>query len=189
MLLTPALTIEGWMTPEELVWLAQTASVATSIVEVGCHLGRSTRVLADNTNGALLCVDDWYGARDAHVQDRDTILPRFINNLNSSASAQASRVTCWRVDHATVTPSLIREQFGSDFYTDFTFIDGDHSYESVIRDISNWLPFLRAGGIISGHDYSASYPGVVRAVTELVPDAVQVTPHAYIWGWRKPTNY
>lgn len=48
---------------------------------------------------------------------------------------------------------------------DFVFIDADHSYESVTKDINNWLPKIKKGGIISGHDYFTS-EDVQRAVNE-----------------------
>jgi len=48
---------------------------------------------------------------------------------------------------------------------DFVHIDGDHTYEQVIRDIDNYLPKIRKGGLISGHDYILQ-AGVVRAVHE-----------------------
>lgn len=35
---------------------------------------------------------------------------------------------------------------------DFVFIDGNHAYEYVKQDIELWLPKVREGGIISGHD-------------------------------------
>ena len=50
---------------------------------------------------------------------------------------------------------------------DFVFIDADHSYKSVIKDIKAWLPKIKNGGIISGHDYFTS-PGVKSAVDELL---------------------
>ncbi len=36
---------------------------------------------------------------------------------------------------------------------DFCYIDADHSYEAVRRDIEMWLPKVKLGGIICGHDY------------------------------------
>jgi predicted O-methyltransferase YrrM len=35
---------------------------------------------------------------------------------------------------------------------DFLMIDGDHSYEAVKKDIENYLPKMRSGGIIVGDD-------------------------------------
>lgn len=52
---------------------------------------------------------------------------------------------------------------------DFVFIDADHSYESVIKDINAWLPKVKKGGIISGHDYFEGCP-VTKAVDELLPN-------------------
>lgn len=52
---------------------------------------------------------------------------------------------------------------------DFVFIDADHSYEGCKADIDAWLPKLKSGGLLCGHDYSnTDYPcfGVNRAVDE-----------------------
>jgi predicted O-methyltransferase YrrM len=61
---------------------------------------------------------------------------------------------------------------------DAVFIDADHSYEAVKLDIQNWMPKVRKGGILAGHDYTYSWPGVVRAVDELLPDAKRLD---YCW--------
>lgn len=54
---------------------------------------------------------------------------------------------------------------------DMVFIDADHSYESVAKDISAWLPKIRKGGIISGHDYDNPC-GVKQAVSERFKDYI-----------------
>lgn len=61
----------------------------------------------------------------------------------------------------------------SDNYFDFIFIDADHTYEQVIKDIKAWLPKLKKGGIIAGHDYGNKDTGVKRAVDSIFP----VTSH------------
>jgi len=35
---------------------------------------------------------------------------------------------------------------------DFLMIDGDHGYEAVFQDITNYLPKMRSGGLIVGDD-------------------------------------
>ena len=35
---------------------------------------------------------------------------------------------------------------------DLVFLDGDHSYASTAEDIAQWLPKLRPGGVLCGHD-------------------------------------
>jgi hypothetical protein len=47
---------------------------------------------------------------------------------------------------------------------DFVYIDGNHSYEFVKKDIELYWELLKHGGVIGGHDYLESYPGVRRAV-------------------------
>jgi len=82
---------------------------------------------------------------------------------------------------------------------DLVFIDANHSYENVKEDIGNWLPKIRKGGIICGHDYvnkgiefeSSLCTGVKRAVDEslvqvnLEEDVLKARKYPiYIW-WKK----
>lgn len=48
---------------------------------------------------------------------------------------------------------------------DFVYIDGDHSYEACLADIRAWLPKLRPGAFLGGHDYQL--PPVQQAVTKV----------------------
>jgi glycosyltransferase involved in cell wall biosynthesis len=50
---------------------------------------------------------------------------------------------------------------------DFVYIDADHSYEGVKKDLNIWFPRVRGGGVIGGHDYGhGNFPGVKKAVDE-----------------------
>ena len=49
---------------------------------------------------------------------------------------------------------------------DFVYIDGDHSYDSVMLDIILWSKMIRKGGVISGHDYRRNKFGVKVAVDD-----------------------
>lgn len=51
---------------------------------------------------------------------------------------------------------------------DLVYIDADHSYASICNDITAWLPKVRKGGWIAGHDYASQEEGVIRAVNELL---------------------
>jgi predicted O-methyltransferase YrrM len=71
---------------------------------------------------------------------------------------------------------------------DLVFIDANHSYSAVKDDIEAWLPKVRRGGILSGHDYNNTdkygdyFKGVDRAVDERFPAAI-IEPD-YVW-WVK----
>ena len=56
---------------------------------------------------------------------------------------------------------------------DFVFIDASHEYEDVKNDILAWLPKVKRGGILAGHDYYVNqdwFSGVKKAVNEIFSD-------------------
>lgn len=50
---------------------------------------------------------------------------------------------------------------------DFVYIDACHEYSKVRLDILAWLPKVKSGGTLAGHDYNRTHPGVRRAVDEI----------------------
>ena len=48
---------------------------------------------------------------------------------------------------------------------DYVYIDGDHSYEAVSKDLELWYPKVRKGGVLAGHDFVKDYMGVMEGVT------------------------
>jgi predicted O-methyltransferase YrrM len=73
---------------------------------------------------------------------------------------------------------------------DLVYIDASHNYEDVKQDIEDWLPKIREGGIICGHDYSEHfYPSVIQAVKEKFPEGVNLLLESFSYGLEKPDNY
>lgn len=64
---------------------------------------------------------------------------------------------------------------------DFLFIDANHTYDFVKKDISYFLPKMKKGGIISGHDYNDCHEGVIRAVNEAFGDRVIYDKEEDVW--------
>jgi len=51
----------------------------------------------------------------------------------------------------------------------------------VKRDINLWLPKVKKGGILSGHDYGArKQPGVKKAIDEIFTD-IKVDTFSTVW--------
>ena len=50
---------------------------------------------------------------------------------------------------------------------DYLHIDADHTYESVKKDLELYLPKVKNGGIIGGHDYTDNWVEVRQAVDEV----------------------
>jgi hypothetical protein len=68
----------------------------------------------------------------------------------------------------------------ADASLDLVFIDASHDYDSVKNDIDLWLPKVRTGGFIGGHDYGhKKFPGVKKAVDEKFAKIFQYTD--FVW--------
>jgi predicted O-methyltransferase YrrM len=60
---------------------------------------------------------------------------------------------------------------------DLVFIDANHSYDYVKKDIIKYTPKLKENGLLTGHDID--YPGVNQAVNEMI-EHYDVGPN-YVW--------
>jgi predicted O-methyltransferase YrrM len=151
------------MLDEELRWLAERASKARIIVEVGSYKGRSTRALADHCPGTVYAVDVWDGGyknddgTQAQWLDTASALTDFrMNLLLHIAGARVIERKGTLADFVDTLPSA-----------DMVFLDADHRYEEVLKDIANARRILKPGGLLCGHDYGHKrWPGVKRAVDE-----------------------
>ncbi len=137
-----------------------------SIVEVGVYAGHSSeffRLLFPKAT--LYLVDPWkatknYLKKEAGPMSQDTqaytkAYERVREMFKDDPEAHILRMTSQRASKQI--PDGI----------DLVFIDANHSYSYVKRDIRLWLPKVRPGGILSGHDYNPDkFQGVVRAVDE-----------------------
>lgn len=61
---------------------------------------------------------------------------------------------------------------------DFVFVDGDHRTKSVVKDIEAWIPKIRPGGMLAGHD--VGWASVREALDETLPQ-YQVAGHDNCW--------
>jgi predicted O-methyltransferase YrrM len=151
--------IDGWTTLEELEWLAQMAVSAKNIVEIGSWKGRSTKVLLEASEGFVHAIDHFKGT------DKD-------GDFWSGALAKEQDVHAEFMKNVGTYPNLRVHRMSSedavdmfdDKSLDLVFIDGDHTHKGVLRDIENYLPKVKPGGTICGHDYAVGWPGVVKAV-------------------------
>jgi hypothetical protein len=66
------------------------------------------------------------------------------------------------------TSDALKAELPPYFKSRVAFIDGDHSYDAVRRDIQNVQPYLVDRGWICFDDAFTSYDGVNRAITECI---------------------
>jgi len=171
--------IDGWLGHGEAINLYETARKLPAapppvVVEIGSWLGKSSVVIArglEGKSGAILhCIDPFDASGDdASLDDyrerrgrlRRSLQDQFIENVRRRGLSSIVRPI--RGFSHEVRP---------DFHDplDMLFIDGNHEYESVLRDFRDWEPLLKPGGYIGFHDVSFIHPdtGPQRVVTEQI---------------------
>jgi len=80
------------------------------------------------------------------------------------------RVTVLRGDSANMSKHV------PDGSLALLYIDGDHSFEGVMRDLTAWVPKVAKGGVVALHDYEARQYGVKKAVQNFCDGKYEVFP-------------
>lgn len=141
--------------------------------EIGVFYGKmSAQLLAGHRALHLVMVDRWATPSadtpcakvDANFYGRPQARfdAEYARAMNATDFARDRR-TVLRVDSAEAAKQV------PDGSLDFVFIDGDHSYEGCAADIAAWLPKVKPGAWLCGHDYHRpGFPleGVKKAVDE-----------------------
>jgi hypothetical protein len=69
---------------------------------------------------------------------------------------------------------------------DFVYVDGNHSYEFVKRDMEEYYKKIRTEGILGGHDiqngFCAEHDGVLEAFVDFVKEK-KLKPNIWIPDW------
>jgi len=134
-----------------------------TIVEIGSWKGISSMAISEGIKkycfGSILyCVDIWdesWYDKNPDLKMKKPVIDVFEENMKP-------------YPHKTMKMTSLEavKSFG-DESVGFIFIDADHSYEAVKADIQAWLPKLKKGCIMCGHDYSVKKYGVQKAVNEI----------------------
>jgi hypothetical protein len=66
---------------------------------------------------------------------------------------------------------------------DFVYIDGAHNYDAIRADINAWLPKVKPGGYIGGHDYGNNEPEEVNGVKKAVDETFGEDIEVFNTGW------
>lgn len=150
---------------------------ARKAIEIGSWRGESTHIFASCGlfRGGITCIDPWV---DNHHYSR------FMSENETMSDIRKDFETNCRLylkpnNHCSVRVIRDYSQFCYDEFddnsVDFIYIDGDHAKECVAQDIEKYLPKLKKGGVIAGHDYEKRWwPGVVESVDSKLgkPDKV-----------------
>ena len=141
-------------------------STGSHFVEIGSWKGRSAAYMGVEIHNSgkkiqFDCIDTWRGSatEEQHSEDSDVKSGRLFETFSKNIDPVK------HVVNPIVLDSVAASKLYQDNSVDFVFIDGDHRYEMVLKDIESWFPKVKIGGIIAGHDYAWS-KDVRRAVHE-----------------------
>jgi hypothetical protein len=80
------------------------------------------------------------------------------------------------------TTSELASSIFEDKYFDLVYLDAIHTFSHVDADIGFWLPKVKDGGYIAGHDYgSHRWPGVEEAVTKWFGKDIRLWEIDQVW--------
>jgi hypothetical protein len=137
------------------------------VVEVGVSRGDNAKMMMMNLPLAKFYLVDSYDVNNSTFQfSKDGKVhvftqeerAQFIEEARRNVAEYAGNRCEWFIDDS----ALVAAKFPDDHF-DFVYIDAQHDYDSVKRDIEAWWPKVKKGGFLAGHDYGGD---VAKAIQE-----------------------
>ena len=160
-----------------------TAPPHSILIECGSFWGKSAVYLAEAARTAdkdlsVFCIDLW----DMRPHNNPSLFDKSQSNGHIEPRIHAEHhdslfeTFAHFVDASGLSPNPLRIMRMNSldaamlFYdhpdVHFVYLDDDHEYEHVLKELTLWSPCVRSGGIIAGHDATEEFSGVMRAVHE-----------------------
>ena len=129
------------------------------IIEIGTYEGRNAKSLLKCLNVSSISFIDPYELYDE----------KQLQVIQLEKAKERARKAIYKLRGKTeVNWVRKKSQDASKLFenksADFIYIDGDHRYSAVKKDIELYWPKLKDGGILAGHDID--WEGVVKAIGE-----------------------
>ena len=132
------------------------------IAEIGSYEGASSEMFVLNCQW-LYCIDPYATGGDFSQETKD--------QLDRAESVFINRM----LDYTNYSKIKDKSFTASDQFEpgslDMVYIDGMHTYDAVVSDINRWLPKVKNGGYIAGHD---CYGEVKQAVNDTLGEVAEV---------------
>lgn len=123
------------------------------LCEVGVFAGRNFFRLVEHGPEVAVAVDHWL--EDGNFAHNDSGLDQAgLNELYMRFMQKAADKPFIKVYRESSLEAVVH--FPNDYF-DFIYIDGDHTYEGCLQDVTSWYPKLRPGGFMVGDDYTRTH--------------------------------
>lgn len=143
-----------------------------TLVEIGSYLGESTVVFSHSFK-QVISIDPFLGNYDPDDfigsmgnYEFNFFYEKFKENISNYPNIKHFKMKS--------------DDFKSELKFDVVYIDGEHTYDQVKKDIINFLPMTKIGGFISGHDYYED-SGFVKDVVNEIFGAPDMVFQDYSW--------
>lgn len=142
----------------------------STMIEIGSYMGESTLLFASTGLFSKVYAIDPFEIGEQFnlfLEDSTVELNYPVTDFIEKEFKTNTRYFSF-IEHLSDYSYNVADSF-KDKSIDFIYIDGDHSYGSVKKDLELYLSKVKKGGVIAGHDYTKHrWPGVVQAVDEIV---------------------
>lgn len=135
-----------------------------NVVEIGVWEGRMSRHLLKTCDICLTGIDAYKPYSTGGVNVAGVLkVQKDFNKAMITAGRIYLRYPGSRLIRKHSTEAVKDFKDGS---IDLLYIDATHNYKEMKRDIEQWLPKVRKGGMIAGDGFEVRFIGVVNAVVE-----------------------
>lgn len=175
--------VEGYFGPPQAKFIADWIDKlpdGSTIVEIGAWMGKSVKFTAQylKEKGRKInytVIDTFKGSQNE--KEHLDIVKKYGGSIKDVFLKNTSGLENYF--------NLIEKDSNEAFYylkdnsVDLLFIDGDHSFEQVSKDVLNFYSKVKAGGVISGDDYHPVW-GVFNAAPVML-GAINLNVFGQIW--------
>jgi predicted O-methyltransferase YrrM len=195
--------IQGWMCAEfskvfENAVKSKDRSIPLIVIEVGTWKGLSAITMANILqrlgfkNFKIICIDTWLGAPEFWTWGIDDPIRglslKLVNGYPSIFLTFTKNIKMLGFSN-NIIPLPLSSIQAVDVLThykitaDVIYIDAAHEYDAVKQDYLSYWPLLKSGGVILGDDYEPAWPGVIKAINEVIS---KPTISGIVWSTSKP---
>lgn len=131
----------------------------SEFVEIGSYAGESTMMFADKfVDAKIYCIDPWDDMDIVEYTNEKIKLYKYTKPSLVEPVFDENIKNYNNITKIKLTSEEASSQF-EDNSLDMIYIDGIHTEKYITIDLEKWVPKVKNGGIISGHDYSGKFRG------------------------------